>query len=412
MSRLLQIGCAVFAIGVTVALRTGDHAFCQTPRPLTVVAIGDVGEGGKVLRHNAETLLEMANGMNDAGVFDVLLFLGDNFYETGLNLPEEDVEGKVKEVLGPFREIFDFVPPDRVHAISGNHDYYRTLALKTSLLFGLVSLAELPIGMSDKGNRRAAEIEFWTYHSGYPSSVAYPISEGSAVSAEFIFVDSPVFLRTDPARWRGALDSLSRLLRRSALRRGVIWRSLVMHHPIRSVGVHGGYSIWDDETRTVEYLTNCDRDSNAVGWLKNWLDPEDCCADRYRWYIDSLQAAVDRGGATIQIALSGHDHSLQLLPLREQHDGLNVRPGVQVVSGAGARPSRVRLPLPPREFTSSNAAGEGISFPGFVQMKFARERVRLIFFNGSEARPLDMGGGALEFWIDRKGNLVEAAKQQ
>ena len=77
-----------------------------------------------------------------------------------------------------------------------------------------------------------------------------------------------------------------------------------MHHPIYSVGQHGGYTEWNDETNTIEYLTTCDKDSNAVGWLKNWFDPEDLCTEKYQQYLDSLRSVITASQVRIQLALS------------------------------------------------------------------------------------------------------------
>ena len=375
---------------------------------LTLLAIGDAGENGRTLRANATTMTEMLTGVNDGGVFDLLLFLGDNFYETGLNVPVNDVEGKVKDVLGPFREIFAILDRSRVHAIPGNHDYYRTMALETSALFGLVSISELPVGHAGRGNERAREIPSWTYHAVMPASIVLPLPGGSREAAEIFFVDSALPLRSDPAAWHPALDSLARLLRRSAANTSVAWRVLAFHHPIVSMGQHGGYSVWNDETRAVEYLSNCDKDSNAVAFLKNWLDPQDLCAERYRQYVDSLRGTIHRGKAKIHLALSGHDHSLQLLRSPDPA-GCALCPDVHVISGAGSRPSRVASPRPPSVYTAldSTASKPGLSQAGFAQLRLTPQSIRVVFFSGKKAERIDMGGGVTEFRVDREGRLRE-----
>lgn len=403
MIRSLLKRCLPALLAVTLTL--------AAPAPgqesgLTLVAIGDAGENGRTLRANATTMTEMLTGVHDGGVFDLLLFLGDNFYETGLNVPVNDVEGKVKDVLGPFKEIFETLDRPRVHAIPGNHDYYRTMALETSALFGLVSISELPVGHAGRGNERAREIPSWTYHAVMPASVVLPLPGGSRDAVEIFFVDSALPLRSEPAAWGPALDSLARLLRRSAANKSVAWRVLALHHPLVSMGQHGGYSVWNDETRTVEYLTNCDKDSNAVAFLKNWLDPQDLCAQRYRQYVDSLRATIHRGKAKIHVALSGHDHSLQLLRSPDPA-GCALCPEVHVISGAGSRPTRVASPRPPSVFTApdSTAPKPGTSQSGFVQMLLTPESIRVVFFSGKKAERIDMGGGMTEFHVDRNGRL-------
>jgi len=375
---------------------------------LTILAIGDAGETGSALRGNAGIMTDMFTGRHDGGKFQALLFLGDNFYNTGLNVPAPEVEGKVKSILGPFKDVFDGLGRVNVHAIPGNHDYYRRNALEASILFGLVSVAEAPVGISSRGNEREAAIEWWSYHYSLPAQVTLPIGGESRDSVQFIFFDSALPLRTDPKSWRPALDSLSRLLAASRERRGIVWRIFAAHHPFSSVGEHGGYSVWDDELNRVDYLPNCDRDSNAVAWIKNWLDPQDLCTERYKQYLDSVGTILRAGGVRIQAALSGHEHSLQLL-YRPDRTGDDLSPAVQIISGAGSKPARVKFPAPPFEFTSAQSAPdkEGVSLPGFVQLSFRDNRMRIVFFNAKTGDPIDMGGGREEFWVDPEGRLIE-----
>jgi hypothetical protein len=351
-------------------------------------------------------LTDMITGRHDAGTYDVMIFLGDNFYETGLNIPADDVPGRIKSVLGPYEEAFAALGKTNVHAIPGNHDYYLRNALEKSLLFGLINISEGPIGLTDKGNKREAEIEYWTYYHHMPGHALYPIAENSRDSVQLVFFDSALLLRTDPARWRPALDSLRRLLGSTVNRPGIRWRILSAHHPFHSLGEHAGYSEWDEEDSVVAYLTRCDKDSNAVGWIKNWLDPEDLCAEKYRQYVDSVKTVIDASGAKVQVILSGHDHSLQLLYYPGKVNTLS--PQVQIVSGAGARPTRVRFPVPPNEYTASQTKPEkeGYSLPGFVQFRFTSERLRVVFFNSRNGDPIDMGGGKEEFWIGLDGKLL------
>ena len=377
-------------------------------RPLTVLALGDEGESGSALRACASYVTNMHTGQHDGGKFDVMIFLGDNFYNIGLNGPASEVEGKVKDVLGRFKMPIAELGRANVHGITGNHDYYERNLVETSILFGLISFEGGPIGLTDKGNRRAAALEQWTYHYHLPAEATYALAPGSADSAQFIFVDSALPLRTNPGTWCPALDSLSRLLAASKRRPGILWRILCEHHPIYTVGEHGGYTVWDDETNRVEYLTQCDKDSNAMGYVKNMLDPEDLCADKYRQYLDSLRAVVNAGGVRIQLSLTAHDHSLQLLNYPDRDEQVNGWPKVHVVSGAASKPTRVKFPLPPHEYTSAQVdpKKQGESVPGFVQLRFEGGKLRLAFFDAKTGEWLDMGGGVKEFWLDSSGTLL------
>ena len=376
--------------------------------PLTVLAIGDAGETGSDLRACGAYATDMYTGRHDGGVFDAMIFLGDNFYNIGLNGPASDVESKVDDVLGKFKEPLHGLGRSNIHAIPGNHDYYAWNLVQGSFLFGLITVDEVPMGLSDKGNEREAALDQWTYHHGMPAEAIYPVAQGSSDSAQFIFVDSAIPLRTPPERWHPALDSLRKLLVISGERHGILWRILCMHHPFYSVGEHGGYSVWNDETNTVDHVSHCDKDSNAYAWFLNSLDPEDLCADKYQAYLDSVKTMIHVAGVRLQLTLSGHDHSLQLLNYPDLDTGVPEFPAVHVVSGAGSHPTRVKFPSPPSEYTSAQTdpKKEGESFPGFVQLQFQSDKLRIKFFNAKSGDWLDMGGSGKEFWVDRNGTLV------
>ena len=325
--------------GVFIVLTLASilNAVAQDERALTIIAIGNIGEGNRFLKANAETMNDMLIGRHDGGTFQSVIVLGDNFYNTGLNIAADDVESEIKSVLGPFRETFEHLGRGNIHAIAGNHDYYRRNAIEASLLFGLVSFEEMPVGLNDRGNEREAEIQEWTYHYRMPAQVSYAIP-GTPDSVQLIFVDSSLPLRINPQLWRLPLDSLRQILVSSAAHPGIRWRVLCLHHPWYSVGEHGGYSIWNDEANRVDYLTNCDKDSNAVAWLKNWIDPEDLCTAAYRAYVDSLREILHQSGARIALALAGHEHSLQLLAGATHDPACRNCPSVHIISGAGSKP--------------------------------------------------------------------------
>lgn len=397
------------------ALFSAHYALAVPPEvaprgPLTVIAIGNPGESGSNLRGNSTYISEMFTGQHDAGTFQALLFLGDNFTPTGLNIPSSSVEGEIASVLRPFQVPMDGLGNKGVHAIPGEHDYYSRNALKSSVFFGLIKQQEGPSGISNKGNERAAQITGWTFHYGMPAQLVLPLESGSADSAEFIFFDSALLLRSEPATWHPVVDSLRRMLNAEKGKKGILWRVLCTHHPLASVGEHGGYTEWNEEAGVVEYLTPCDRDSNPSGWVANWLDPEDLCAPRYREYVDSLNAVVRESGTAVQAVLSSHDRSLQLLDAGLPAKNSTIGPGVQIVSGAGSETGHVKFPSPPHEFTAALPLprDEGFSAPGFVQMCFTPDRLRLIFYNGKTGNPIDMGGGQTKFWIDREGRLLSA----
>jgi len=405
----IHILLAVFPLLLMSSCVSQEGITRPSGAPLTVIAIGDQGEPGGQVRANASVVTDMYTGRHPAGSFDVMIFLGDNFYNTGLNVPKGDVQKTIKAILGPFRVPLEGLGRSRIHAIAGNHDWYARNLIDVDLLFGLLNVHEGPIGLTDKGNMRASGIPSWTYHYRMPADAVYPIEQGAGDSVQFLFFDSALLLRTPPSTWRNALDSLQRLLDAMKERSAVPWHILAMHHPFFSVGEHGGYTEWDDEKKTVEYLTQCDRDSNALGWFKNFINPEDLCTEKYREMTDSLRAVILGSGITVQAVLSGHDHSLQLISHPPEGSRHETFPPVQIISGAGSQTSRVKKPDPPNEFTAypADPKAEGDSTPGFVRLQFHRDRLQVEFFDAVAGEPIDMGNGQREFWIDTSGNLEE-----
>ena len=136
---------------------------------LTIIAIGDAGENNGALRGSGNYITNMCTGQHDAGKFQALLFLGNNFFPTGLNIPAGDAEKKASTVLEPFRIPMEELGRQNIHAVPGNHDYYARHAIETSVFFGLVKIEEAPMGLTDRGNRRAAKLESWSYYHGMPA---------------------------------------------------------------------------------------------------------------------------------------------------------------------------------------------------------------------------------------------------
>ena len=373
---------------------------------LTVVALGDAGEKNGNLKANASLVGRMQTGEHDGGHTDMILFLGDNFYPTGLNVPLTSVDDKAGSVLNYFEDTFTELGRDRVYAIPGNHDYYTKHAFEASALFGLINIELGPMGISDRGNERAKALPEWTYYYNMPAQAVIPLAGESTDSVAFIFFDSARLMRTDPFTWAPALDSLESLLRHSARSTGIVWRVLVVHHPFYSLGEHGGYTVWNDEIEDIERLTPCDKDSNALSWFKNVLDPEDLCADRYVAYVDSMKSIIGRNDAVIHLVLAGHDHSLQLMSYPETNPECLSCPNVHLISGAASKTTSVRKPRPPAEFTAFDPReNDGTSQTGFAQVRFEKDQIRIRFFNGRRGELINMGGGRTEMFIDRSGLL-------
>lgn len=371
--------------------------------PLTVALIGDAGTRGAALRGCASLLDNMRTGEHDGGRCSLLLFLGDTFGETGLNVPRNDVPHEVGATLGLFHATIADLGAKWVHAVPGESEYYRRKAVEKTALFGLVTMSEWPVGLTDQGVKRATEQGEWSFHARWPSSLMLPTGAGPSDSAEFIFFDSALLLRGEPQGWNVVLDSLRTLLRESSVRRTTAWHVLVSHHPLVSAGTHGGFTEWNDEDSVVEHVTGCDRDSNAFGYVKNWIDPEDLCTDRYHAYVDSITSIIARSGLHFQLQLASHDKSLQLL----QAGGTPGMPDVVVISGASAEGEIVDQPDPARRrFTASQKSNEGRSLTGFAQLTWGMDGVKISFFNSRNGDAIMMGGGMTTFRIGNDGLIA------
>lgn len=364
-----------------------------TARPhvgLTFAAVGDAGEPGAVLAGVATSIVHGTMPGQGASI-SLLLFLGDNFYPTGLNCTMHEQERLIAECLGPFKEAFERLTRDNVHAVPGNHDYY------------CERLGPIPYGLCIEGNRREARIGEWTYHMIMPARVRRPLSIGSPDSVDFILVDSGLMLGTEPSMWGATLDSLERLLRSSANSPGVQWRILAAHHSPYSVGEHGGWRYWSSRERRVLHVGNCWADGvDPRKYVEEAVSAQDNCTPRYRAYRDSLFGAVSRSGAAVQIMMAGHDHSLQLLD-----NSATLRaplPRIFIVSGAAGTRSRVRSPHPPTIWTHSITEEEGLSPGGYVRGTFVGGNLHLQFIDAVSGSPLDMGGRS-EFIITPDGVL-------
>jgi len=380
-------------------------AFGQSPSPsLTIVTMGDAGDRGGILRGNAKLLDDMRTGQHDGGRCNVLVLLGNDFGETGLNVPKDDVSGALNGTLGFFRNVMSDIGAENVHGVPGESDYYARKAVEKTALFGLITLSEWTVGLSDRGVQRAAESRDWSFHYHYPAAAFHAIAPGSPDSVELFFFDSALLLRTPAHSWGGALDSLRKILAVSRLHPGVRWRLFFVHHPLASAGEHGGYSIWNDEDSTTQYVSGCDRDSNAYGYVKNWLDPEDLCTDRYRAYTDSIAECVRNSGVVIQAFLSAHDRSLQLLSSGDPSSWRKGVPPIQIISGCGSETTIVEISAPPNVYTAGQRNSNGLSLGGFVQLKWRDGGMVVTFFNERNGDVVNMGGKT-EFVVREDGTI-------
>src|SRR5574341_1225593 len=331
-----------FALGLFCAnCGSSIVKFKPTDADFSFVAIGDAGEATDIMKNNAAVLKRMYR----EDKFDALIFVGDNFYPIGLNVPRKEVPKKIAAVLDPFEEVTRGLGRKNIHAIPGNHDYYAFLAVDKKFLFGLFELQFAPYGLNRLGNQRADTISTWTYHHETAQDTVY---ERHGNKIQLIFFDSAILLRTDTTAWKPMLTRLEQVLATSP--QDVRWRFLFVHHPLYMLGPHGGYAKWDEESGGVQYLNPCDK-LNAVDYLRNNLDPQDICTEEYKTYSRSIKAAIQRSGKRIDGIVAGHEHSLQLLDYSQKDSACIECPKIHVISGAGSRTNHVKTaPEAAREY--------------------------------------------------------------
>lgn len=352
--------------GVRIAL-VGDQGDDASPNPISCFGadrqpLGCLGEALSRIQ---------AREFAEASPFDALVFLGDNFYPRGLN--EGRWEKKRDTVLRYFRGL---LPADHVHAIAGNHDYYQ-------FYLGW------PYGFTTIGNAREKEIRDWTYHYWWPEEAVYEVAPG--VRLQLVFFDSARVVALGPRYSGESLESLTTILRSRAGDPTVRWRFVAMHHPLRAVGRHGNFG----------------RPCDSWPWLERHVPAlaiQDTCSPRYQEYVDAVRHAVETSGARVQLALSGHDHSLQLLALPQP------LPAVQVISGAStealhvapAEPARgIYTTVPP---THDPANARATSEYGFAEVEVDAASAVVRFRSSRDAGAVP-AGGACAFRVDPEGAL-------
>lgn len=387
-SRRLQLVTLLYVLVVATA---------SAQAPLSFIAVGDAGYPGEPHRLTAAAINTVASRLwSQQQRHGLLIFLGDNFYPNGLNDRGTDWIALRDQVMRPFEPVMRLLGRANVRAIAGNHDYYCD------------AVNFIPFGFCMTGNERERAIAEWSYSYYFPSSIRRALVEGGSDSVEFILFDSAYLLTRPTLFWRRALDSLERLMRKSAMAPGVRWRIFTAHHSPRTIGEHAGWRRWMPNLQRVGYIGNClSEGQDPFRYVYEFFSTQDNCHERYRRYVDTLHAITSRSGAKIQVLIAGHDHSLQLMHYPDY--GCDACAKVFVVSGAGSKQDRVKSPTPPREFSHplNDADNRGRSVAGFVVGSFAENRLTFEFVNSRTAAVVDMGGGRTRFTVDESGALVD-----
>ncbi len=321
---LLAAGCSTFAPSIRdTYIAAGAPARLYAGDPPAAVIVGDIGEprsATPLLAHRIAARLARSPGAP-------VLVLGDVFYGVGLigacdgetskrscaspGTPEAQLEA----VLGPFRRELAGHP---LIAIAGNHDHYGD-----------------PESTANACRMIPAAGAGWRYLSRACGLDDAPVAVVEAGAVAFAVVDTEIMLR-DSAYRSAAVAALQTEIARLRRERPDAWLALAAHHPLETYGSHGGagaLGIAKDLYPLSKTLLL------PISWplsrlLFGFVGPQEVYTLGYRALRRDLYRAL--AAAPVDLAVAGHDHSLQLVEI--EHRGAPV----QVVSGSGAQRTPVQ----------------------------------------------------------------------
>jgi hypothetical protein len=286
----------------------------------------------------------------------LVLALGDNIYMQGYPSKEQgqpdwdedqlesiaflDAQLKVAQVSGATMVL-----------VPGNHDWYASEVDSQAQHIALYADA------------REANVAFRPHRPGQPP---FPESADFA-GVSVVFVDSEWLIQNDPATTAPAYEQLDRELARIRRERPQNLIVLAQHHPMETMGQHGGY------------MTHF-----AYWFFINLIDlfvdmNQDIGHPEYDYYVDQVSGIMSKYDRVVHSA--GHEHSLQLFkPPAGQGASYNL------VSGAG---------------NSNKVSGVwhnansrfALSQEGFMELAITEQGVHLTVFDIHQQQP------AASFWL-------------
>src|SRR5262245_62560299 len=128
---------------------------CQ--ETIKLLLVGDGGAEGSQLKAVADAATRRYV-YGDTTSLDGVIYVGDNFYQTGLRVGKDGQpdQEQVDAILGPWRKLHAVLGKTKVHAVPGNHDYYKRK-------FPWLS------GFQTKGVEASkTKLDQWTFHAYEP----------------------------------------------------------------------------------------------------------------------------------------------------------------------------------------------------------------------------------------------------
>lgn len=305
-----------------------------------VFLVGDAGaaeEGlSPLMVELREDVESWAGALPDSAV--MVVFLGDNVYESGLHDPGE--RGYDRDTLRLHTQVRAVTGLQasrhgaRATFIPGNHDWANSVGAE-----GLARVRNMEgrLRLLAADGTAAVGLE---PEPGTPGPTVLDVG----TRARILALDTHWWLSEEDGTAKSAAETAMADAIRSAGQRRVL---VAAHHPLASGGPHGG-TIPFLPTLGIQFLAH-----------KGGLLVQDMTSTPYRELIQDFEGVFRESGPPLAVA-SGHDHSLQVLdvPLDET-DGY-----VQLVSGAGSGLTRVR-PVPGMAWARRA--------PGYMRLAFLTE---------------------------------------
>jgi 3',5'-cyclic AMP phosphodiesterase CpdA len=348
---VLGLGCALLPSKPDVS-PWPSHEEIQ----LSVLALGDTGRRPSFgpYFNRQRTVAKGLEAEHRRHPADALVFLGDNFYWDGLE--REELVLRVRQnVAGPYCRFVDADAPRReeidracridederhpvpMYAVLGNHDHNHPES-------PALQREELPLFVPN-----------WHVPSGPAQAIDLP-GGLSLVLADSTVLGQETAARDDEAKETAAEEALLQAMQRS---RGP-WRVLVTHHP--------------------------------VAWAR---DPEGSPHP----YRQMIRRVIERSGVEVHLALSGHEHNLQVIEMAPPG------PPLQVVAGSGSKVRELKTSNPAVRFARAE--------PGFARLDLVgrgpEQRLVVSLFATRHWPPLPAGSPRLlaRFAISSDGGVQD-----
>ncbi|MEP6628727.1 MAG: metallophosphoesterase, partial [Ginsengibacter sp.] len=288
-----------------------------------IILIGDAGK----LNFGRQPVVDAARDIIGSGEKTIIVYLGDNLYQT--NLPEDNLPGyeAAKNVLDSQINIAKGTKA-KVIFIPGNHDW------TDGGRNGLRNLRRQETYVNSHGDKN---VQFMPT-DGCPGPEVYNVSKDVVL----VLYDSQWFIQkgekpgiesdcsySTPEQFYNELnDILSKNAKKLVILAG--------HHTLKSYGIHGGYFTWKQYFFPfTDYNPNLWIPLPGIGVIYPiargvFGTPEDLHYPAYANMITQIEKVVSRYPNVIFVG--GHEHTLQLIKDSSYY---------YIVSGAGSKKTRV-----------------------------------------------------------------------